>query len=62
MIFQNPFQERVIEKINAHAGEITKIILSPDNRFLFSAGTDGTLFIFSVSEQLISNDGALRSG
>jgi len=29
-----------------HAGEVTKIIISPDNRFLFSAGTDGTLFVF----------------
>ena len=36
-----------------HAGEVTKIILSPDNRFLFSAGTDGSLFIFQIGEQSI---------
>jgi hypothetical protein len=31
-------------------------MLSPDNRYLFSAGSDGTLFIFSVTEALIMFD------
>lgn len=31
-------------------------MLSPDNRYLFSAGSDGTLFIFSVTEAPIMFD------
>ena len=46
----------LLEQITAHAGEVTKILLSPDNRYLFSAGTDGTLFIFQVSETPIMFD------
>ena len=51
-----PLQSPLLDQITAHAGEITKIILSPDNRFLFSAGTDGSLFIFSVGEQQLTFD------
>ena len=46
----------LLDQITAHAGEVTKIMLSPDNRYLFSAGSDGTLFIFSVSEAPIMFD------
>ncbi len=46
----------LLDQITAHAGEVTKIMLSPDNRYLFSAGSDGTLFIFSVTEAPIMFD------
>ncbi len=49
-IFSYPFNERILDQISVHAGEVTKIIISPDNRFLFSAGSDGTLFIFQIGE------------
>jgi WD40 repeat protein len=39
-----------LDQVSVHGGEVTKIIVSPDNRFVFSAGSDGTLFIFQVSE------------
>jgi len=46
----------LIDQLTAHAGEVTKLILSPDSRFLFSAGTDGSLFIYQVSEQIVLYD------
>lgn len=45
-IFSYPFHEVVLDHITAHSGEVTKIIISPDNRYLFSAGSDGSLFIY----------------
>ena len=35
---------------------MTKIIISPDNRYLFSTGPDGCLFIFSIGEQSLLAD------
>ena len=49
-IFSYPFYETVLDQITAHAGEVTRLILSPDNRYLFSTGTDGSLFIFAIGE------------
>jgi hypothetical protein len=46
----------LVDQLTAHAGEVTKLILSPDSRFLFSAGTDGSLFIYQVSEQIVLYD------
>jgi hypothetical protein len=51
-----PLLSPLLDQISAHAGEITKIVISPDSRFLFSAGTDGTMFIFSISEQQVYVD------
>lgn len=51
LIFAYPFYDRILDQISAHQGEVTKIIISPDNRFLFSAGSDGTLFIYQIGEQ-----------
>jgi len=46
----------LLDQLTAHAGEVTKILLSPDNRYLFSAGTDGTLFIFQLTDTPIQFD------
>ncbi len=38
------------DSFNAHMGEVVKILCSPDGRFVFSAGADGTVFVYSVTE------------
>jgi WD40 repeat protein len=40
----------VFDTFNAHAGAVSKILASPDGRFVFSAGADGSIFIYSVTE------------
>lgn len=40
------------EEIFAHQGAITKLRSSPDGKFVFSAGDDGTIFIFKVEESI----------
>lgn len=57
LIFSYPLNDRVLDQISVHTGEVTKVIVSPDNRYVFSAGSDGTLFIFQVSEQSIMLEG-----
>ena len=41
--------------MNVHAGVVTKVIASPDYRYLFTTGADGSIFIFSLSEQQVVN-------
>ena len=43
-------QEMAFDMFNAHLGEVTKILSSPDGRYVFSAGSDGTVFVYSVTE------------
>jgi hypothetical protein len=31
-------------------GEVVKIMASPDGRFVFSCGSDGSIFVYSVTE------------
>ena len=56
MEVEAPLMSPLLEQITVHAGEVTKIVLSPDSKYLFSVGTDGSLFIFSVGEQHIQFD------
>ena len=49
-IYSHQGYNRIIEHITAHFGKITAMALSPDHRFLFTAGVDGAMFIFKVSE------------
>jgi len=42
------------DTFNAHLGEVTRILVSPDGRYVFSAGADGSIFVYSVTEY--SND------
>lgn len=42
-----------------HQGEVTKIRCSPDGRYVFSVGSDGSVFVFQVSE--ISQEGQVYS-
>ena len=38
------------DSFSVHLGETIKLLSSPDGRFVFSAGSDGSLFVFSVTE------------
>jgi WD40 repeat protein len=35
---------------HAHPSEVVRILASPDGRYVFSAGSDGTLFVYAVTE------------
>ena len=50
-VFAYPFVPRALDVVSAHAGEVTRLALSADGRFLFSAGADGSVFVFSLGEQ-----------
>jgi hypothetical protein len=39
-----------VEDTVAHLGSVTQVRSSPDGRYLFSAGEDGTIFIYTVVE------------
>lgn len=56
-VFSSIFSTLPYETIQAHSGEVTKIKTSPDGRYVFSSGDDGSVFIFQVSE--ISSEGQL---
>ena len=49
-VFSYPLTDHVYDYVYAHNGEITKLIMSPDNRYLFSCGQDGCIFIYKIGE------------
>lgn len=51
-----PLTSPLLEQLTVHAGEVNKIVISPDSKHLFSIGSDGSLFIFAISEQPITFD------
>ena len=51
-----PFAEGGITKYNAHSGAVTCLISSADNKYVFSASEDGSLFIFKVSDERVNLD------
>ena len=58
-VFNPIFSTMPYENIPAHNGEVTKVRTSPDGRYVFTTGDDGSVFIFQVSE--ISSEGQLIS-
>ena len=48
-----PYSDGGYNNLKVHKGSITKIVLTKDNKLLFSAGEDGSLFILRVSEEKI---------
>ena len=52
---------QVVENISTHHGPVNHICISPDNKLLFTAGQDGSIFIFNITEQIQSlRDGSLK--
>jgi len=37
-------------KIKLHLGEISRLILSPDGKYVISAGSDGTIFLMTMTD------------
>lgn len=51
-VYNFPLSGRPFEEFNVHYGDVSQITVSPDSKFVFSAGTDGSIFIYSVTEYL----------
>ncbi|OMJ86865.1 hypothetical protein SteCoe_11496 [Stentor coeruleus] len=50
LLFGNTLSNEWDEEIITHQGLITKLKASPDGKYVFSAGEDGSIFIFKVDE------------
>jgi WD40 repeat protein len=35
-----------------HTGELVKILISPDGKYVFSAGVDGSIFVLHITDLL----------
>jgi len=46
-----PFQKGKIFEIQAHAQMVTRIRISYDNQYLYTAGMDGTLAVFQIMDK-----------
>ena len=51
-----------ISKINVHSASVTSVIVSPDYKHIFSASSDGSLFIFKICEERINPNQPLAPG
>ena len=49
-VYNSPLGCRPFDEFNAHSREVSQICVSPDARFVFTAGIDGTVFIYGVTE------------
>lgn len=49
-VYGLPLASKQFDEFPAHFGEVAQIMVSPDSRFVFSAGDDGNIFIYSVTE------------
>ena len=50
-----------MESIIAHFGPITHMVITPDNRTLFTTGIDGSIFIYQITEQMFNpRDGTFK--
>lgn len=47
----HPYQEKGYSRTLSHKGTVTRLLTTQDSRFLFSAGEDGTLFIYQIEEE-----------
>lgn len=57
-----PYIDGGIAKYNVHLGAVTCLVATPDNKFVFSASEDGSLFIFKVSDERINPDMHIAHG
>ena len=42
------YTSRCLESISVHSGEVSKLKLSPDGKYVFSGGQDGAIFVHAV--------------
>jgi WD40 repeat protein len=40
-----------MNRINLHHGEVSSVMISPDGKYLISAGADGTIFVMTMTDQ-----------
>ena len=50
----HPFLDGGISKFIVHQGAVTALTATPDFKMLFSASSDGSIFMFSISEERIN--------
>ena len=50
-VVMHPFKKDKVFEIQAHAMYVTRIRISYDNQFLFTAGADGTLAVFHIVDK-----------
>ena len=52
-VLLHPYSEGGISRLLTHKGAVTRVMTTLDSKVLFSAGEDGTLFIYHVSEEKV---------
>jgi hypothetical protein len=60
-----PLTDRIHpELIPAHNGQVTQVVMSSNGRYLFSGGSDGSIFIFQIGEKnyALEQRGMLSAG
>lgn len=57
----HPFLEGGISKFIVHQGAVTALTATPDFKMLFSASSDGSVFLFQISEERINPDISLTT-
>ena len=60
-VLLQPYVESGITKILTHKGAVTKVMSTLDSKVLFSAGEDGTLFIYHISEEKVPTQAELNA-
>lgn len=51
-VYNMPLYHTEYDEFTAHYGEITQVVVSPDAKYIFTAGNDGCIFVFSITEYL----------
>ena len=49
-VYGYPLLTWPFDELTAHCGEVTQVCVSPDAKFVFTGGSDGAVFIYSVTE------------
>lgn len=55
-IYNFPLISKNFDEFNAHHGEVTQIAVSPDSKFVFTGGSDGNIFVYSVTDYINENE------
>ena len=44
-----------------HAGEVTRLLTTPDGKYLLSSGADGTIFVIQLHDQTLESSKSIES-